>query len=115
MGDRANIHTHTREDTGIYLYTHWGGFELPGTLKAALKRRQRWDDDAYLNRIIFCEMVKNHVGEETGFGISTYMPDNQYPIIEVMVDSQVIQIGARSWTFEEYIEDGPENFEGLRE
>jgi hypothetical protein len=35
----------------------------------------RWDDDAYLARIMFDQMTLGDHGEETGFGITTSPPD----------------------------------------
>ena len=114
MGDRANIHVKTRGRKGIFLYTHWGGSDLPQVLSAALERgRSCWDDDAYLARIIFCEMVKNDVRGIRGYGISTYVVDGEDRIIEVEVDPEIlpgdqkITIGDRSWTFEEFIKQKP--------
>jgi hypothetical protein len=60
------------EDTGIYLYSHWGSSEILQTVKRAIAKRWRWDDYEYLTRIIFDEMMgKDSHGEETGFGIGT--------------------------------------------
>lgn len=68
----------------IFFYTHWGGSELPRTVAEALKRGTgRWDDEAYLARIIFSEMVKDEVLQETGYGIAPYQPDNEHSIVEV--------------------------------
>lgn len=78
MGDRANIRLVDQGD--IYLYTHWDGYKLEETLAEALDRGvNRWDDPSYLNRIIFSEMIKDEVEDETGFGISTYKVDGNYP------------------------------------
>jgi len=77
MGDRAQIISAEDEDSEIYLYTHWGGEHVPQTLAAALDRgRSKWNDPAYLNRIIFCEMIKDDVDGETGFGISNQYQDS---------------------------------------
>ena len=88
MGDRANVYMLEGESrggskTGVYLYTHWGGTELPHVVQRALARRQRWDDSQYLARIVFCEMVRGYEDEETGFGISAGMGDNEHPILVV--------------------------------
>ena len=111
MGDRANIimkqNSFNSSNADIYLYSHWGGSELWQTLQNALVRRQRWDDDSYLTRIIFCEMVMSGdaVNGETGYGISTSPPDNDHPFLTVDVSKQrVIVEGGGSYTFEEYLE-----------
>jgi hypothetical protein len=103
MGDRANIHTFSTQG-GLYLYTHWGGEDLPLVLQAALRRGQsRWGDESYLNRIIFCEMIAHDVMGLTGYGVSTFIPDNEHPIIEVDNDAGTVTIGTQRWTFAEYI------------
>lgn len=69
MGDRGNIIIRDEGAPDLYLYTHWNGSDLPKTLKRALSRKERWEDSAYLARIIFCEMVKGSEADATGFGI----------------------------------------------
>ena len=66
MGDRGNVKV-----DGVYLYTHDMGTSLPFVVKRALRKQWRWDDSAYLARIIFCEMIKGREQDEFGFGIST--------------------------------------------
>lgn len=93
MGDRANIAIEQGDGTRIWLYTHWAGYDLPKTLHAAIKRgTDRWDDTPYLARIIFCEMVKNSLDDLTGYGITTSMTDNEYPLLVVDPDKQVIRV-----------------------
>jgi len=112
MGDRANIVVHEtveNKDATVFLYTHWGGYKIKETLQKALARKQRWDDPAYLTRIIFCEMVKKDVDGETGYGISTTMCDNEHNLLHVhpaqKIVKEVTEDGkmVKSWTFEQYI------------
>ncbi len=125
MGDRGNIKLVQRsrrdeEPQAIYLYTHWGGSDLPVTLRQALERgRDRWGDDAYLARIIFCEMVRDRWADTSGFGISIYTPDNEHPVLEVDADEKRIRLLSWSgynaglgsayaeWSFEEYLAADP--------
>lgn len=72
MGNRANVYVHDGDAVGVYLYTHWGADELAATVRSALAREQRWNDDAYLARIIFNTMTRGKEDGETGFGISAY-------------------------------------------
>jgi hypothetical protein len=113
MGDRGNIRIDEKRRS-IYLYTHWGGSELEDMLRRAMIRgRDRWDDPAYLARIIFCEMLRgsseNPLYEITGLGISTYMCDNENPMLTVDVELQEIGeismdgFQLRKWTFDEFI------------
>ena len=112
IGDRGNF-----KIGDIYLYTHWNGIYLKSILQEALKRHQRWTDEAYLTRIIFCTMIKDDVMSETGYGISTHICDNEHPILEVDVKNQKIyekecKFGekgheltkkpSKTWTFEEF-------------
>ncbi|KKN28612.1 hypothetical protein LCGC14_0852570 [marine sediment metagenome] len=105
MGDRGNIKV-----GNVYLYTHWGGSEIKQTLQDVLKRKQRWDDEAYLTRMIFCGMCDDLSGE-TGFGISTKIQDNEYNILEVDCASQKVKevteegVLVKEWTFAEFIDE----------
>lgn len=97
MGDRANIviRGNYPADLGVreavFLYSHWGGTEMPETLRCALERGEsRWTDDQYLPRIIFEDMVKGDMGGETGYGISTRLHDNEYDLLVVLPDEQRI-------------------------
>jgi len=110
MGDRANIQMLNEEDKSVYLYTHWRGSELPGILQRALAKRWRWNDDAYLARIIFCEMVKGSETGETGFGISASLGDGDDRILIVDARWGRVQVAGRGagWSFEEYLKINPE-------
>lgn len=113
MGDRANVQINYLHGPPVYLYTHWGGYTLPLVVQRALAKGWRWDDDAYLARIIFDEMTHGEHGLETGFGISTYIPDNEHDIIEIYTEPvPKVVIGSQEWTFDEYIND--ESIRNLR-
>lgn len=92
MGDRANVVIDEEQGGTIYLYTHWGGSELPATLQTALKKRWRWDDEPYLARLIFQEMTRGSENNETGFGISTTPQDNEHPYLRVSVKAQTVTV-----------------------
>lgn len=101
MGDRGNIYL---KNSNIYLYTHWCGSALPLIVQQALVRgKDRWTDEPYLNRIIFCELLSPEtLSSNTGFGISNYICDNENPIIEIDVGMQQVAIDGKTWTFEDY-------------
>lgn len=125
MGDRANIVVlqpkgdkvaqvtdalFAKGRERIYLYSHWGGSELPQVLQTVLARKERWDDHPYLTRIIFCAMVKGDEGGETGYGISTSRPDNEHDYLVVDCDAQTVsrveEDGGKvvkKWSFEKFI------------
>ena len=106
MGDRANVHIKDAygETNGVYLYTHYEGYELPLIVRDALERgRGRWDDDPYLARIIFCEMVKGDEMELTGFGISAAEMDKNFETIHIDCKEGTVSFGDQSWKIEEYV------------
>ncbi len=124
MGDRANIVIDMPEEYkegavnhSLYLYTHWGGSELPQTLQASLasdRARARWGDESYLARIIFADLTAGYEKEETGFGISLRPPDNSYPYLRVDGDKRTVTVDFdpvreyydqpnKTYTFEEFI------------
>jgi len=123
MGDRANVvikETYQEKTNYVFLYTHWRGYSLPHLVQAALQRRCRWSDGAYLTRIIFDGMTDGEQGGELGFGIWPSICDNEHKLI--VVDPEELRIGFTGnpsseadtykdpspedvkswWTFEEY-------------
>lgn len=106
MGDRRNVIIKDGRGVGVALYTHWCGTELPEIIKTALARRQRWDDTAYLARIIFCQMVKGSEDDETGYGISAAdsLCEGSTRDIVIRVDKQTIKVGtAKAVSFEQFV------------
>lgn len=112
MGDRGNIIVSSQEDGGeLHFYTHWYGSCLPSIVACGLERgRPRWDDYQYLNRILFCEMIRvsddgsgNALLEETGFGISRQIRDGG---VEVFIDhdDRTVYYNGETLTFSEFIE-----------
>jgi hypothetical protein len=106
MGDRAQV-----KIGDVYLYTHWGGQELVKDVKAALVRgKDRWDDDEYLARIIFSEMIKKDILGLTNYGIGTQQHDDIWRLIEIDCDNDKILLKddgkpVKAGTFEEFIKD----------
>lgn len=115
MGNRANVaFTPDPGQAGtVCLYTHWDGARLPLLVKQALAKRWRWDDKSYLTRIVFCHIVGESYGDETGFGIDVSPPDNQHLFIVIDVMAQEVRFVTEwpvelnkvlaRWSFEEYI------------
>ena len=99
MGDRGNIIIKGQYSDPIYLYTHWGGTELPATAQEGLRfaapenehGQGRWTDGGYLARIVFQTMVGDSRGT-TGFGISTRQMDNEHPYIVLDARDQTVSI-----------------------
>lgn len=92
MGDRGNIVIRQGKTSAddVWFYTHWAGSEINQTVKTALARRRRWNDDSYLARIVFDTLTAGSQGEETGFGISCSMQDNEHDIVVVDVPNQTV-------------------------
>lgn len=125
MGDRGNIAVIQSSNNGqVWLYSHWGGYELPERLQAGLKAGQgRHNDESYLTKILFGHAVPaDNWTEETGYGISTCMQDNEHAILVCDIPNQRVftipenlldkshqvpkgfEPDARCvWTFEEYM------------
>lgn len=103
MGDRAQVLITEDGQTGVFLYTHWDGNQLPTTLAHALRRGEsRWDDAPYLARVIFTDMVRGQLDELTGFGISN--TDTDGFTITVNVAVQTVTHLKKTWTFKEFAE-----------
>lgn len=111
------MHSGPGDTTGIYLYTHSGGSGLPDIVRESLVRgEERWGDEAYFARVLFSDLIQGAERELTGFGITTYLTDNEHPI--VVVDCEKMTVGFaepgsepttyRSWTFEEFIAAAPD-------
>lgn len=99
MGNRRNIQLTYKDRNKIYFYTHWGADELENVIKKVLRRKERWDDESYLARMIFSEMIKDKISEETGYGIAPYEIDSENPTIELDLGNQTVN----KIPFEEYI------------
>ena len=104
MGTRAQVKIEQYGNRApVYLYQHYDGYNLPDTVRKALKKgRGSWNDECYLARIIFCEMVKDDIAGTTGYGIDT----EEHGDIEVLVEilqGQKVRIGSEEYTFEEFI------------
>jgi hypothetical protein len=108
MGDRAQVQFlfNTEEQyREVWFYTHNEGWRLPYTITNAIRRgKSRWNDDEYLARIIFSEMIQKDVMAEYGFAIGVYRhADLQYPVIIVDCVRQAVSFDdGKTWKkFEE--------------
>ncbi len=113
MGDRANVRVKSQA-SDVFLYTHWGGYALPETVRKALSLRERWSDDSYLARIIFCSMVRGDDAEATtGFGISSTIGDGEDQLITVDVEAQTVKVNAQApVSFKDYISSPAPSWDG---
>ena len=116
MNIRGNICVLERFGGRVYLYTHKKGLDTFAMLCGALLRcSNRWHDEQYLTRIVFCEMLKGEDLQGTAdFGISTFIGENDLPFFVVdTVNGRVLMEDGRclatcpcvgyAWTFEEFL------------
>jgi hypothetical protein len=100
MGDRCNVYI---KQAGVYLYSHWDGETIAVTVRNALARKLRWNDPAYLARIVFQEMIGEDKAE-TGYGISNTIQDNGRSVITLDTDKQTISTDEWHMSFSDYIQ-----------
>ncbi len=104
MGDRSNIVVKQPDGSSVFLYGHWMGSDSIRIVHDILSLKERWADHSYLARMLFCKMVEGDISGATGYGISTDMQDNEYPLIVLNPSLQT------AW-LEEYKWDGSKSFE----
>lgn len=100
MGDRAQVKFVDNDGKEIWFYSHWGGYHIQTDVKNAIVRgKDRWEDEEYFARIIFSEMIKNNVLENTGFGIGfSKHGDLQHPVVIVDCKKQSVSFNeGYSW------------------
>jgi hypothetical protein len=112
MGDRVQVNIKDDADN-VWFYSHWNGDGVIEVVKAALTRHARWDDTQYLARIIFEEMIKDSIGDETGYGIGT----RGYTERRVIVDAgnqevTIIRDEKTVWSgsFDEFVDSNVTSF-----
>jgi len=113
MGDRGQVRLVSEGSPDIYFYTHWGASDLPEVVADALNRgKGRWNDDEYLNRIIFSEMIKDDVISETGFGISTSQHGDIWRLVTIHHDTKSVEVNEigsvtiyNVWSFDSFIKE----------
>lgn len=97
MGDRAMAEIKT-DGGSLYVYTHWGGCDLPNEAKAAIQAaRSRWGDNPYAARIIVDQLTKGGRDQETGYGLMVepsaedeYNNDKPSVIIDLLAEELTI-------------------------
>jgi hypothetical protein len=110
MGDRAHVVV-VSDDSKVFLYSHWQGSRLPAIVQRALGRKLRWNDEAYLARILFCEMLKaegapadESLRAETGFGIASRACEDESRDVVVDVANQTVVLpGKKPVAFDKFI------------
>ena len=90
MGDRSNIVIEQHDGNRVWLYGHWMGEDSINVVRDTLAKRERWSDAPYLARMLFARMTQGSPNSSTGYGISTYMCDNEYPVIVLNPATQTV-------------------------
>jgi hypothetical protein len=105
MGDRGNIIIKQKREEGqISFYTHWSGSDLPRIVANALDRgRSRWNDEDYLNRIIFCELLEGDLEGTTGFGIGISAAADANTIVIVDHKRGWIVYNGTEYSFDDFV------------
>jgi len=102
MGTRSQVFMKT---SGVYLYQHWDGYNLPEEVQTALKRETRYNDEEFLSRIIFETMLSagrydgcsdtpedKERTETLGYGIGTSQHGDIEWLVTVDTEKQEITI-----------------------
>ena len=92
----ADTHDETDERKSIFIYSHWGGGEtykesnLADSVKRALAKKLRWDDESYLARMIFSEVIKDDIEGETSYGLAPESMDEEFPRIVIDLQKKTV-------------------------
>jgi hypothetical protein len=104
MGSRGNICV-VQSEGEVWFYTHWSGHRIEQIVADALDRgRDRWNDETYLARIIFCELVgEDNLMDNTGFGIGLSECDPNYPSVYVNVAGRTVECDGNELSFDQFV------------
>jgi hypothetical protein len=98
MGDRAMAQINM-DDGALYVYTHWGGNNLPEDARKAIQaaRARIGCHDSYADRIIVDQLTKEGRDEETGFGLMlTPAGEDEYnndkPSVVIDLNKQLLTV-----------------------
>ena len=97
MGDRAMAEIKT-EGGSLFVYTHWGGSNLPEQAKEAVRKAEpRWGDLPYATRIIVDQLTKDGRDSKTDFGLMlTPKAEDEYnndePSVIIDLLNQTLQV-----------------------
>jgi predicted CoA-binding protein len=73
------------------------GEDSINVVRYTLAQRERWSDAPYLTRMLFARMTQGNPEGTTGYGISTYMCDNEYPVIVLNPQTQTVVLEDAPW------------------
>lgn len=105
MGARAQVKI---QDTGVFLYTHWGAGEIQEDVRTVIRRGKRLNDPEYLARIIFDQMTLGQQGQDIGAGIGTQEAGDIEVLVTVDTERKTVTVKdvyegtSRTTTFTEF-------------
>jgi hypothetical protein len=86
------------DGSDVVLYQHWGGDGMMNSLATALyAARSRWHDESYCTRIIISNLIGDEWAQEYGYGISTYIMDNEHSIPVVDFSDKTVALYDFEW------------------
>ncbi len=89
MGARAQVKI---EDTGVFLYTHWGSKEIVEDVRTVIRRGKRLNDPEYLARIVFDQMTLGEQGSDIGAGISTSQHGDNDILVTINTEKKTVRV-----------------------
>lgn len=103
MGDRANFGFKQGNDT-VYLYAHWGGYQMMDTLANALYvvlKEGRANDPTYATRIAISQIIGDDWNQGLGYGISiNRLADNEHSVPVVDWEDGTVSLYPFAWDIE---------------
>jgi hypothetical protein len=109
MGARAQVKI---QDTGVFLYTHWGAEEITEDVRTVIRRGKRLNDPEYLARIIFDQMTLGQQGQDIGAGIGTQEAGDIEVLVTVDTERKLVTVKdvykgtSNTTTFTEFAQGG---------
>jgi hypothetical protein len=92
MGDRAAVSIKQGYGENVCLYTHWGGSELPATLRRAVISILGGEDNEITNAAVVAAVTAAAMGEETIVGLASTLSSIEYPLLVVDPRTQMITV-----------------------
>lgn len=90
-------------------------------VQRTLAKKWRWDDAAYLGRIVFCDLLDGD-RSETGYGLSPSVCDNEHDFLRLDLDKQRVERVnpdtdkvTAAWSFTQYIALDLDEVKGLKD
>ena len=104
MGARTNFELQDSQGS-VWLYSHWGGDNKSMDFAKALEHAiPRWGDTSYAIRMVVSYFIKDHIMEDTGYGITSYESgEESYDALSANFISNTVSYEQEVFTFEEFV------------